>query len=265
VDFEFDQLLQLVVRWTHVVAGAYWLGTTAYFSWLDRTLARAEKHGGARLWMVHSGGFYVVEKRGPSKPEGHLHWFKWEALVTWISGVLLLVLVYHWSALLVFPDGPIGQVAARWVGLGTLAAGWIVYDLLWRSPLGRNEVAGATLSFALLAGASWGLCRVLSGRAAYIHVGALMGTIMMLNVWLRILPAQKRLVAAVNEGREPDLSLAQRAKQRSKHNTFLALPVILTMVSNHFPTVSYGHEWNWAILGAFVLVGWAARAWLNRE
>ena len=264
MDFDSQELLHLVVRWTHVVAGVYWLGTTAYFSWLDRTFSRQPGEGG-RVWMIHSGGFYVVEKRGPQKPEGTLHWFKWEALITWISGVLLLALVYHWGGLLVVPDGPLEIGAARVVGFGSLIAGWVVYDLLWRSPLARNAQVATAISFALLVAAAWTLCHYLAGRAAYIHVGALMGTIMMLNVWMRILPAQKKLVAAANEGRAPDLSLALLAKQRSKHNTFMAIPVLLTMISNHFPTVAYGHEWNWVLLGVFVLLGWGARALLSRN
>lgn len=262
MDFELRELLYLVLRWAHVIAGIFWLGTTAYFSWLDRTFERHAKNG--RLWMIHSGGFYVVEKRGPQKPEGTLHWFKWEAMTTWLTGLALLALLYHWGALLVVPDGPVSIEAARAIGFGTLAVGWVLYDVLWSSPLGKNALVGAVLSFALLVATTWGLCQVLSSRAAYIHVGALIGTVMVLNVWMRILPAQKKLLAAVNESREPDLSLSARAKQRSKHNTFMAFPVVLLMLSSHFPTVSYGHEWNWALVGVYVLAGWAARALLNR-
>jgi len=261
VGFDWQELAHLALRWTHVVAGVFWLGTTAYFSWLDRTF---ERGGGGPVWMIHSGGFYVVEKRGAEAPSGTLHWFKWEALVTWLTGFSLLLLVYHWGGLLVFPDGPIGHGAAHAIGMGSLAVGWLVYEALWRSPLGRSFRAAAAVSFGLIVAAAWGLSRVLSGRAAYIHVGAILGTIMMLNVWMRILPAQKKLVLAAKEGRAPDESLARRAKERSKHNTFLAIPVLLIMVSNHFPTVSYGHDRGWALLGGYVLAGWTARALLNR-
>jgi uncharacterized membrane protein len=259
MGFDWQELFHLAVRWTHVVAGLYWLGTTAYFGWLDRTIAREGK-----VWMIHSGGFYAVEKHGAEVPPGTLHWFKWEALVTGLSGLTLLFLVYHWGGLLVFPDGPVGRGAAHAIGMAVLVVGWLVYDLLWRSPIGRDARVGAAVSFALLVGTAYGLGRVLSGRAAYMHVGATLGTIMVLNVWMRILPAQKKLVLAAKEGRTPDESLARQSKARSKHNTFLALPVIFLMVSNHFPTVSYGHEWGWALLGGFVLAGWLARALLNR-
>jgi OHCU decarboxylase len=154
--------------------------------------------------------------------------------------------------------------AATALGLGVLVAGWLAYDLIWLSPLGRREALATAVCLALLLAAAYGLTRVLSGRAAYLHVGALLGTIMTANVWQRILPGQRRMIAAVRAGEKPDLALAARAKQRSKHNTFMALPVVFLMVSPHFPTTSYGHRWNWLLLLGFVLVGFAARWALNR-
>ena len=148
--------------------------------------------------------------------------------------------------------------APRWLGAGLIVVGWLVYDLFWISPLARRPVVGAVVSYAALVAVAWWLTRAMEGRAAYIHLGAMMGTIMALNVWLRILPAQRKLVAAIAAGELPNPVLAERAKNRSKHNTFIILPVVMTMISNHFPTATYGNDWNWAIFGVLTLVGWGA-------
>ncbi|HYN86719.1 MAG TPA: urate hydroxylase PuuD [Pyrinomonadaceae bacterium] len=262
--------LHLALRWTHIFAGILWVGTTFFFTWLDGRLTEEERDARAgeraQVWMVHSGGFYVVEKqKGVELLPRHLHWFRYEALATWLSGFALLVLLYYLSDGLTYAgeDG-LGGTAAVLVALGTLVAGWIIYDLLWRSPLGRNEKAGAVACYLLLVAASYGLTRIFSGRAAYIHVGAIMGTIMFVNVWERILPAQRQLIAATKEGREVDMTLAARAKQRSKHNTFMAVPVVFTMLSNHFATSTYGHQYNWLILSALILLGFLAAKFVRR-
>jgi uncharacterized membrane protein len=160
------------------------------------------------------------------------------------------------------PDVGFGRAAT--VGLGSIALAWVVYDLLCRSPLGRSEAGMACVGFALLVGLAHGLTRVLSGRAAYIHVGATMGTIMAANVWMLILPTQRRMIAAIAEGKRLDPALEGQAMLRTKHNTYLSVPLILVMLSNHFPTVSYGHSWNWAMLGVFLLLGFAAAHVMRR-
>ena len=148
--------------------------------------------------------------------------------------------------------------APRWLGAGLIVAGWLAYDLFWISPLARRPVVGALVSYLALVAVAWWLTRAMEGRAAYIHLGAMMGTIMALNVWLRILPAQRKLVAAIAAGQPPNPVLAERAKNRSKHNTFIILPVVMTMISNHFPTATYGSAYNWQVFAVLVLLGWGA-------
>ncbi len=269
MDINWSEWANLIVRWTHVFAGILWVGTTYYFTWLDGRFTEMEKAQGGgpkQVWMVHSGGFYVVEKqKSPQMIPGKLHWFRFEALFTWLSGILLLGIVYYMGGALVDPDvARLSPWQATGIGLGAIVAGWVVYDLLWSSPLAKHETLGAVISYALIVAAAYGLSRVFSGRGAYIHVGAMLGTLMMLNVWMRILPAQKKMVAALTEGRAPDLTLGARAKQRSKHNTFMVVPVLFTMISNHFPTATYGDKYAWMILSVLVLVGWGAAALIRR-
>jgi uncharacterized membrane protein len=267
-----SEWLNLIFRWVHVFAGIMWVGTTYYFTWLDARLTEEEKAvsnagNAAQIWMVHSGGFYVVEKRKvPDLASRTLHWFRWEAGTTWLSGMALMIVVFYLGGgALVDPDVcDISVSAAVALGVGVLIVGWIVYDLLMLSPLGKNEKAFAVVAYVLLVGVSYGLTRYLSARAAYIQVGAMMGTIMAANVWMRILPAQKKMIAAINEGRKPDDALSAQAKLRSKQNTFMAVPVVFIMISNHFPGVTYGERYNWAILAVLILVGWIAAKFIRR-
>src|SRR4051812_35549625 len=192
--------INLFLRWFHVFAAIMWVGSTYYFTWLDGRLTEEESMSKVgeppQVWMVHSGGFYVVEKKKSAAilPE-RLHWFKWEAAFTWISGFLLLSLVYHHSSLLVDPDvRELSKGAAIGISIGILVVGWIVYDVLAQTPLVKSSIGFATVSFLLLAGVAYFLLHTLSSRAAYLHVGAMMGTIMTANVWMRILPAQKRTI-----------------------------------------------------------------------
>jgi uncharacterized membrane protein len=202
----------------------------------------------------------------PDRVPPKLHWFKWEAAASWVSGILLLNLVYYHGGAMVASDSPVSALGAGAIGAGAILLGWIVYDALWVSPLERHEPIGAVISLALLAVLIWGLCTAMSGRAAYIHVGSLFGTIMAANVWMRILPAQRSMVRTLERGEPIDDSIAakgDRAKQRSRHNTFLALPLAFLMISNHFPTASYGHRLNWLLLWAFLLGGFVARVAMN--
>ena len=268
LDPNLSEWLNLGARWFHVFAGILWIGTTYYFTWLDARLSEAEREAREgeqpQVWMVHSGGFYVVEKqKKPGTQE--LHWFRWEAALTWLSGFVLLVLVYYLGGALVDTDVyDISLTAAVAFSIGLLVAAWVVYDLLMLSPLGKNEIAFACVGYALLVGVAYLLTHVLSGRAAYIHMGALMGTLMAANVWMRILPAQRKMIAATRAGETPDARLAAQAKLRSKQNTFMVVPTVFTMISNHFPTATYGSRYNWIILSVLILVGWLVAKFIRR-
>jgi len=267
-----SEWLNLIIRWIHVFAGIMWVGTTYYFTWLDARLTEEEKAcantgKAAQIWMVHSGGFYVVEKRKvPDLATRTLHWFKWEAGTTWLSGFALLVVVYYLGggALVDMDVRDTTVPVAIAIGIGVIIVGWVLYDLLMLSPLGRNEVAFAVVAYLLIVGLSFGLTQVFSARAAYIHVGATLGTIMAANVWQRILPAQRKMIGALKEGRKPDEKLSAQAKLRSKQNTFMAVPVVFIMISNHFPGVTYGDRYNWIILSGLVLAGWIAAKFIRR-
>lgn len=269
MDTTLSEWLNLAARWVHVFAGILWVGQTYYFTWLDGRFGEQESHarqsGPAQVWMLHSGGFYVVEKQKTPDLRYTLHWFRWEAALTWLSGFVLLVIVYYMGGLMV--DDSVADIsvgAATGIGVGALLLAWGVYDVVMLSPLGKNEALVSVIFFLLIAGVSYALTHVLSGRAAYMHVGAMLGTIMAANVWMRILPAQRKMVAAAKEGHQPDAALAARAKLRSKQNTFMAVPVVFLMISNHFPTASYGHAYNWVVLCALVLAGWGAASLIRR-
>ena len=255
----WSEWANLFVRWFHVFAGILWIGSTWYFTWLDRQLHAAPEG----VWMVHSGGFYLVEKQAnPKVDPGKLHWFRFEALFTWLSGLMLLGIVYYGGGLM--EDSAIAPGPAIACGIGLLVVGWFAYDLFWMSPLARRPMLGAVVCYVALVALSYGLTRLFNGRAAYIHLGAMMGTIMALNVWVRILPAQKKLVGAIARGEAPDSALAERAKDRSKHNTFIIMPTVMTMISNHFPTATYGSAYNWQVFAVLVLAG-AGAAKIVRE
>jgi uncharacterized membrane protein len=271
LEFSIREWLNLGVRWFHVFAGIMWVGQTYYFTWLDGQFRRLEKNAAAapkapQVWMVHSGGFYTVEKKkslGISADE--VRWFRWEALTTWIGGIILLVLVYYLGSGLIDPDvAEISKTAGIAIGVGAIFAGWLVYDLAVRSPLAESQIAFVIFALVMTAAASWGLLHTLSGRAAYIHLGAIFGTIMTANVWLRILPAQRKMIRSAAAGAPFEAALAAQAKLRSKHNTFMAVPVVFLMLSNHYPVATYGNHYAWAVVMALVVLGWVA-AKLIRE
>jgi uncharacterized membrane protein len=272
LDPTLNEWLNLLLRWTHVFAGIMWVGTTYYFTWLDARLSEEEKAvaatgAAAQIWMVHSGGFYVVEKRKvPDLASRTLHWFRWEAAMTWLSGFALLVLIYYLGGGALI-DRDVYDISVGWavvLGIGVIIAALGVYDLMMASPLARHEQAFAVLAYVLIVGLAFGLTRVFSGRAAYIHLGAVFGTIMAANVWHHILPSQKKMCAALNAGQKPDEQLAARAKLRSKQNTFMAVPVVFIMISNHYPGVTYGEHYNWLILSGLVLAGWIGAKFIRR-
>jgi uncharacterized membrane protein len=259
------------VRWFHVFAGIMWVGQTYYFTWLDGQFSKLETKAAAgqtapALWMVHSGGFYTVEKQKSLKVgREQVHWFRWEAMLTWLSGILLLFLLYYFGGGLIDTDvADISLAQGIAIGVGVIVFGWFVYDLAVRSPLGQSATGFAIFSLVMTALVAWGLAHVFSGRAAYIHVGAMFGTIMALNVWVRILPAQRQMIAAAAIGASFDAALGAQAKLRSKHNTFMAVPVVFMMLSNHFPVATYGNKYSWEILVVLVVAGWVAAMAVRR-
>jgi len=257
--------VNLLLRWAHFIAGIAWIGSSFYFIWLDRALTKpAHEKAGVEgdLWMVHSGGFYQVEKRrpGPGEVPAVLHWFKWEAMLTWITGIALLILVFYLgSAYLLDPNvSSIGRGAALTLGIGSIVLSWPIYDGLWRSPLARRPALASVISLALLTAVSLVMCQLLSGRAAFMHIGALLGTIMVANVWERILPAQQQMLDATRAGRPADFTLGARAKQRSVHNSYITFPLLFIMLSNHFPA-TYAGPLNWLVLLLLCVAGAAVR------
>ncbi|MDB5971740.1 MAG: hypothetical protein JWQ90_4190 [Hydrocarboniphaga sp.] len=263
--------LSLLVRWTHVIVGIAWIGASFYFVWLDNHLLAPtdetlkNKGVGGELWAVHGGGFYNPQKYklAPTQIPEHLHWFYWEAYSTWLSGFLLLSLLYYVSPEIYLIDPAVADLG-RWtavgIGIGTLAGGWLIYDLLCRSPIGKNLNLLAAVLAVLLAASAFGLCSVFSGRGAYLHFGAMLGTIMVGNVFFVIIPGQRAMVAASQAGLPPDPANALRAKQRSVHNTYFTLPVLLTMISNHY-AMTYGAHHNALVLIALTFAGAAIRVW----
>lgn len=257
--------LNVFGRWLHFIAGIAWIGSSFYFVWLDDHLEPvkdpqdSKKGVGGEIWSVHGGGFYHAQKYrvSPQSLPETLHWFKWEAYTTWLSGMFLLALVYWYGAEVYLIDPGVAEMS-QWQAVGAgaaiLAVGWVVYDLLCKSALGRNDVALGAVVSLLTVFAAWGMCELFSGRGAFIHFGAMLGTIMVANVFFVIIPGQKELVAATREGRPPDPTPGLEAKQRSVHNTYFTLPVLFVMISNHY-AVTYGHPYNWLILVAISIAG----------
>lgn len=262
--------MNLVIRWMHVVFGIAWIGASFYFVFLENALNRTTdlKEGIAgNLWAVHGGGFYYVEKYkvSPKEIPKDLHWFKYEAYFTWLSGFTLLVIVYYLDAnvYLIDPEVMIlssGQAIA--IGISTLVVGWIVYDTLCKSFLANRQILLSIILLIFITLDAWFLSHVFSSRAAYIHVGAMLGTLMAGNVFRVIIPGQKAMVNAAKEGREVDPSLGKKALLRSIHNNYFTLPVIFIMISNHFPS-TYGSAFNWMILMGLTIASALIKHYLN--
>jgi uncharacterized membrane protein len=267
-----NELLDVVFRWAHVIAGIMWIGNSMLFNWLDRNLEQppadeAHRLSQGTIHMVHSGAFYEVEKKllPPGALPDRLHWFKWQNGFTWMTGISLLVVVYYMNGAAFLIDPSVRAMSpAQAIGLsaGALVAGWIVYDLLWRTLGQRAPALTTAISIALLFGAAFAFTQVFSGRGAYIETGVLMGTLMTGNVWMVIMPSQRELIAATRAGREQDKRLSLKAKQRSIHNNYMTFPLIFIMLSNHFPS-TYGHHLGWLVLLAVMVGGAGVRHFMN--
>ena len=257
--------LNLLLRWLHFITGIAWIGSSFYFIWLDDHLEAPveasddEKGVGGEVWSVHGGGFYHAQKYrvAPRVLPETLHWFKWEAYSTWISGMFLLILLYWYSAEVYLIDPTVAELSptiAIAIAAAFIIGGWVVYDLLCKSPLGKDDKLFGVILFVAVSLLAWGLCQLFSGRGAYMHFGVILGTIMVANVFFVIIPGQKQMVEAASRGEAPDPAPGLRGKQRSVHNTYFTLPVLFVMTSNHY-AMTYSHEFNWAILIAITLAG----------
>jgi uncharacterized membrane protein len=264
------QWVDFALRWLHVIAGIAWIGSSFYFVHLDSSLQRRSglpDGAGGEAWQVHGGGFYNMVKYlvAPARMPDRLTWFKWEAYTTWISGFFLMVVLYYAGAELYLVD-PLAFANPVWmaiaVSVALLVLGWIVYDGLCKSRLGASEAGLSAAGFVFLVALAWLCTQLFSGRGAYMQMGALIGTIMVANVFLVIIPNQKKVVAALLAGQEPDPALGEQAKQRSMHNNYLTLPVIFLMISNHYP-LSFASRWNWLIFAIVLVVGAVIRHFYN--
>ncbi|MHA7880392.1 MAG: urate hydroxylase PuuD [Saccharospirillum sp.] len=271
MDVFFSEWVSLLLRWFHVIAGIAWIGASFYFIWLDNHLTdppdwKKEQGIGGDLWAIHGGGFYEVAKYkvGPKAMPKTLHWFKWEAYTTWITGMLLMIWMYYFGARAYLVDLAVMDLtppAAVALGLAYIVSGWLIYEGLCRTPLVASRWFAPVL---LILGTvyAWALVNTFSGRAAFIHMGALIGTIMAANVLIKIIPGQRKMVAAVARGEAPDPQPGLEGKQRSVHNNYLTLPVIFLMISNHYP-MTYQPHYSWLILMAIIVITVAARHYFN--
>src|SRR5271170_4961980 len=272
MDIVLLEGLSALLRWLHVIAGIGWIGSSFYFIHLDLSLKSnvgMPEGTQGEAWQVHGGGFYNMMKYvvAPSRMPDHLTWFKWEAYTTWLSGFALLVVTYYLSADMFFIDRTVLNISAPVavaISLGGLAGGWVAYDLMCRSALGRNETLLAGAMFVFLVALAYLFAHLFSGRGAFIQMGAMIGTIMVANVFLIIIPNQKKVVAALLAGATPDAALGDQAKQRSVHNNYLTLPVVFMMISDHYPLM-FGTRYNWLIFTIVLVIGFLIRHFYNRR
>ncbi|MGB1862773.1 MAG: urate hydroxylase PuuD [Candidatus Puniceispirillum sp.] len=263
---------EMLIRWVHVIAGIAWIGSSFYFIALDLSLKPGkqlpdEAHGQA--WQVHGGGFYNMVKYlvAPKRMPDELTWFKWEAYGTWISGIALMALVYYGAASLYMIDFEILDIT-EWqavaISLAGIVLGWAVYDGLCRSPLGRNDTMLAVAGFAFLVALAYGYTQIFSARGAFMQMGVTIGTMMVANVLMVIIPGQTKVVAALKAGDTPDPVYGIRGKQRSLHNNYLTLPVIFVMIGGHYPMV-FATEYSWIILALVLIIGCVIRHFFNTK
>ncbi|MFC4346381.1 urate hydroxylase PuuD [Kordiimonas lipolytica] len=270
MEFDFTPWLNLAIRWLHFITGIAWIGSSFYFIWLDNHLEspkEPKKGMSGELWSVHGGGFYHKQKYAvaPEQMPENLHWFKWEAYFTWMSGFALLAVIYYLGADLFLIDKSkmdLTQFEAIGISLAFLVGGWVFYDGLCRSPLGTNNTLTGIIWFAALTAAAYALTHIFSDRAAFIHIGAIVGTAMAANVFMVIIPNQKKVVSALTAGETPDPKLGQMGKQRSLHNNYMTLPVLFLMISNHYP-MTFSSPYNWVVVAAIGLVGVMVRHFFN--
>jgi uncharacterized membrane protein len=270
VEVVLTEWLSLVIRWLHVVAGIAWIGSSFYFIHLDLSLkARAGLPAGVQgdAWQVHGGGFYHMVKYlvAPARMPDELTWFKWEAYATWLSGFALLVIIYYLGAELFLIDRSVldlGPAAAIAISVGTLVLGWLAYEALCRSPLGRSEMALALVGYVFLVVLTFVFSRIFSGRGAFIQIGSLIGTIMVANVFVVIIPNQRKVIVALLAGEKPDPQLGDEGKQRSVHNNYLTLPVVFLMIANHNPLL-FATRFNWLIVAIVLAIGPLIRHFFN--
>ncbi len=252
----------LAVRWFHVIAGIWWIGSSLYFVWLDNSFEPPkEPRDGVEgeTFMVHGGFYYLVEKRlmQPGKMPEKLHWFKWEATFTWISGMILLAIVYYFTGGSYLIDSKVADISltvAVAASLAIVLGSWVAYDLMWQTIGKKSEPVGTALSILGMVALAYGLTHLFSGRAAFIHFGAVLGTLMVANVWIRILPGQQKMLDAAMAGETPDYSQGKYAKVRSVHNSYMTFPVIFMMISNHYAN-TFSHEYNWVIILLLFIIG----------
>lgn len=268
MEAHLTEWLNLSVRWVHMITGIAWIGASFYFVWLENNLNRVNPKDGLAgdLWAIHGGGIYHLEKyklAPPQMPE-NLHWFKWEAYATWLSGVALMLVVYYLnpSLYLVKPGVDLAPAMAVVIGFGSMLVGYMAYHMLCDSALGKRPALLGAVLFVLLIAAAYGFNLIFSGRAAYIHVGAIIGTIMVGNVFFTIMPAQRALVRAIENHTTPDPSLPAKGLLRSRHNNYFTLPVLFIMISNHFPS-TYGSQYNWLILAGIAMLAVLVRHYFN--
>ncbi|RWB03763.1 MAG: cysteine desulfurase [Mesorhizobium sp.] len=271
MDFAiFWDWLSFAVRWLHVITGIAWIGSSFYFVALDLGLRqRPSMPVGAfgEEWQVHGGGFYHIQKYlvAPAEMPEHLTWFKWESYATWLSGFAMLCVVYYAGADLFLIDPnvlPMSVPTGILLSLATIGVGWVVYDLLCRSPLGKSDTGLMLVLYCVLVFIAWGLTHLFTGRAAFLHLGAITATIMSANVFMVIIPNQKIVVADLIAGRKPDPKYGKIAKQRSLHNNYVTLPVLFLMLSNHYP-LAFGTEFNWIIASLVFIIGVLIRHYFN--
>ena len=264
------ELTHLIARWVHLIAGIMWIGNSMLFNWLDRNLERtaATRPGVVgNIWMVHSGGFYEVEKKAlePSQLPPTLHWFKWQNGITWLSGISLLILVFWQAAGATMVDPDVAAISGReavLISAASLPAAYLAYDLVWRTRIGKRPGLATVLTIAVVVAAAAVYFLSFSGRAAFMHVGVMIGTLMTGNVWFVILPSQRELIAATKEGRAQDPAIGYQAKQRSIHNNYFTFPLLFIMLSGHFPS-TFGHPQAWLVLTILALGSAGIRHLMN--